>query len=161
MAITPTFHYNWNLSVRSILVVEDFEPFRRLVCSTLGKNSEGGLMFEASDGLEAVRKDRRVKTRPNFARHRTSLTEWNRGGSPNPQTSPLSKIIFVSQESSDEVVQVAMSLGARGYVRKVAVARDLLPAIQAVCNGGLFVSSGLRGQTLTDPDPQQSAAKQL
>src|SRR5580693_6885741 len=39
-----------------VLVVEDYEPFRRLVCSTLGKNAELRIVGEASDGLEAVHK---------------------------------------------------------------------------------------------------------
>ena len=39
-----------------VLVVDDFEPFRRLVCSTLGKKPEAQVVAEASDGLEAVQR---------------------------------------------------------------------------------------------------------
>jgi len=39
-----------------VLVVEDFEPFRRFVCSTLTKRPEMQIVAEASDGLEAVQK---------------------------------------------------------------------------------------------------------
>jgi DNA-binding NarL/FixJ family response regulator len=53
------------------------------------------------------------------------------------------EIIFVSQESSPDVVQEALHLGARGYVLKTMAASDLLPAVEAVLEGRQFVSSGL------------------
>ena len=143
------------------MVVEDFEPFRRLICSMLGKNPEGGLIFEASDGLEAVRKVEELRL--DIVLLDIGLPSLNgiEVARRTRKLSPQSKIIFLTQESSDEVVQAAMSLGARGYVRKFAVASDLLPAIRAVCNGGLFVSSGLGGQILTDQDdPQLPSAEQ-
>ena len=42
-------------SVR-VLVVEDWEPFRRFLCSTLAKRPELQIIGEVSDGLEAVHK---------------------------------------------------------------------------------------------------------
>jgi CheY-like chemotaxis protein len=39
-----------------ILVVEDSEPFRKFICSTLGKRPELQIVGEVSDGLEAVQK---------------------------------------------------------------------------------------------------------
>jgi CheY-like chemotaxis protein len=39
-----------------VLVVEDYEPFRRFVCSTLGTRPELQIVGEASDGLQAVQK---------------------------------------------------------------------------------------------------------
>jgi chemotaxis response regulator CheB len=39
-----------------VLVVEDFEQFRRFICSTLAKKPDLQIVGEASDGLAAVRK---------------------------------------------------------------------------------------------------------
>ena len=39
-----------------VLVVDDYEPWRRFVCSALQKRTELEIVGEASDGLEAVRK---------------------------------------------------------------------------------------------------------
>jgi AmiR/NasT family two-component response regulator len=39
-----------------VLVVEDYEPFRRFVCSMLGKRPDLQVICEASDGLEAIQK---------------------------------------------------------------------------------------------------------
>src|SRR5262249_10095746 len=54
------------------------------------------------------------------------------------------KIVFVSQESSPEVVGEAMYLGALGYVQKQRAGGDLMPAIEAALKGSRFVSSGLQ-----------------
>lgn len=39
-----------------VLVVDDSEPFRRFVCSIVQAIPNMQIMFEVSDGLEAVRK---------------------------------------------------------------------------------------------------------
>jgi DNA-binding NarL/FixJ family response regulator len=54
---------------------------------------------------------------------------------------PNAKIIFLTQESSDDVVQEALSLGAQGYVVKTRAGSDLLPAVEAVLDGKRYVSS--------------------
>jgi DNA-binding NarL/FixJ family response regulator len=41
-------------------------------------------------------------------------------------------IIFLSQESSDDVVQEALSTGASGYVVKTLAGTDLLTAMESV-----------------------------
>jgi DNA-binding NarL/FixJ family response regulator len=56
---------------------------------------------------------------------------------------PESKIIFVSQERSADVVREAIGLGARGYIVKTRAASDLLAAVQSVYEGKLFVSGGI------------------
>jgi PAS domain-containing protein len=59
---------------------------------------------------------------------------------------PKTKILFLSQESSDDVVQEAFNLGAWGYVVKAHAGSELLPAVEAVLQGKKFVSRGLAGQ---------------
>jgi DNA-binding NarL/FixJ family response regulator len=48
---------------------------------------------------------------------------------------PESKIIFLSQESSADVVQEAFSLGAPDYVLKAKAGRGLLAAVDSVISG--------------------------
>jgi DNA-binding NarL/FixJ family response regulator len=57
-----------------------------------------------------------------------------------------SKILFVSQESSPDVAQEALALGALGYVVKARAGRELLAAVEAVRQGKLFVSAELAGR---------------
>ncbi|MGC1474577.1 MAG: response regulator, partial [Terriglobales bacterium] len=53
---------------------------------------------------------------------------------------PESKIIFLSQETSPDVVQEALSLGW-GYVLKAKGASELLPAVEAAVSQKQFVGS--------------------
>jgi DNA-binding NarL/FixJ family response regulator len=69
------------------------------------------------------------------------------------QLSPESKIIFVTQESSTDVVQEALSLGALGYVVKTRAGSELLPAVEAVRQGRQFVSCG-NTKSPACPDPR-------
>jgi FixJ family two-component response regulator len=60
------------------------------------------------------------------------------------QLSPNSKIIFLTMETSLDVVRVALSTGAEGYVRKTDAHGDLLLAIDAVLRGEQFLSNSLK-----------------
>jgi DNA-binding NarL/FixJ family response regulator len=126
-----------------VLVVEDFEPFRKLMCSILDQRPNLQVISEASDGQEAVHKAEELK--PDLILLDIGLPTLNgiEAARQIGKVSPESKIIFVTQESSPEVVQAALSLGAWGYVVKARAAGDLLVAIEAVLEGKQFVSRGL------------------
>lgn len=63
--------------------------------------------------------------------------------------SPKSKVLFMSQESSSDVVQEALALGALGYVVKSHAGRELPDALEAVLQGREFIGSGLSGHYFT------------
>ena len=54
------------------------------------------------------------------------------------------KIVFVSQESSADVVEEAFRVGARGYIVKTDSGRELLTGVDAVLRGETFASTALR-----------------
>ena len=124
-----------------VLVVEDFVSFRRFICSTLEKKRELQVICEVSDGLEAVQKAEELK--PDLILLDIGLPTLNgiEAAREIRKLAPESKIIFVSQESSAEVVQEALSLGAWGYVVKIRAGSDLLAAVEAVILGKRFISS--------------------
>jgi DNA-binding NarL/FixJ family response regulator len=64
--------------------------------------------------------------------------------------SPESKLIFLSQVSSAEVIQEALGLGAAGYVVKAHAGSELLAVVEAVLQGKQFVGSGMQGHNSTD-----------
>ena len=105
-------------SIVRVLVVEDYEPFRRFVCSTLGKRPELQVIGEASDGLEAVQKAEELQ--PDLILLDVGLPSLSgiEAARRIRKLSPKSKILFVSQESSADVVQEALRIGALGYVAK-------------------------------------------
>jgi DNA-binding NarL/FixJ family response regulator len=124
-----------------ILVVEDYEPFRRFICLSLQQRPEFQVI-EASNGLEAVQKAKELQ--PDVILIDIGLPKLNgiEAAKRIRRLAPHAKLLFVSQESDSDVVQEAFRVGARGYVHK-ALARDLFPAIEAVLQGKRFVSSGL------------------
>jgi len=123
------------------MVVEDFDLFRQFVCTNLEQRPELRVICEVSDGLEAVQ--RAAELKPDLILLDIGLPKLN-GIEAARQIRvlvPESKIIFASQESSAEIIQEAMRLGAWGYVFKILAKVDLLMAIDAVLSGQRFVSS--------------------
>jgi DNA-binding NarL/FixJ family response regulator len=127
-----------------VLIVEDFEPFRHLICSMLGKVFHLQIICQLSDGLDAVQKAEELK--PDLILLDIGLPRLNGIAAARRirKLAPDSKIIFVSQESSPDVVHEALSFGVLGYVLKTSAGTDLLAAVEAVFEGRQFVSSSLR-----------------
>jgi DNA-binding NarL/FixJ family response regulator len=119
--------------------VEDFIPFRQVIASILGNLRELEIICEVADGLEAVRKA--VALKPDLVLLDIGLPTLNgiEAARQIRRLAPESKIIFVTQESSDDVVEEALSLGAWGYVVKSRAAIDLLAAVEAVIIDQQFV----------------------
>lgn len=121
-----------------ILIVDDFEGYRRFVCSTLQQNLECELL-EASDGLAALERARQEK--PDLIVLDIGLPGLNgiELGRRIRKISPNSRILYVSQEASVEVVQEALQLGALGYIVKADAVDELLIAVDAVLHGRKFI----------------------
>jgi DNA-binding NarL/FixJ family response regulator len=135
------------MSSMCVLVVEDFAPFRQFVCSTLAGRPDVQIIGEVADGLEAVQKTEILE--PDLVLLDIGLPTLNgmEAARQIRKLVPASKIIFVSQESSSDVVQEALQLGAWGYVVKTRAASDLLAAVDAFLEGRQFVSVGLAIQS--------------
>jgi len=128
-----------------VLVVDDYEPFRRFECATLGQKPDLQVIGEASDGLEAVQEAEELQ--PDLILLDLGLPTLNgfEAAGQIRKLVPEAKIIFLTQETSQDVAHEALSLGALGYVVKAHAGSELLAAVDAVCKGRQFVSSGLEG----------------
>jgi DNA-binding NarL/FixJ family response regulator len=133
------------MSLVRILVVDDFEPWRRFVLSMLKKKRELQVICEASDGLEAVQ--RAEELHPDLILLDIGLPRLNgiEAARRIQKVASKSKILFLSQESSADVAQEALSVGALGYVIKAHAGSELLTAVEAVIQGKQFVSASLGG----------------
>ena len=133
-----------------VLVVENNEPFQQFICSALGKRPDLQVVGIVSDGLEAVQKAEEM--RPDVIVLDIGLPTLN--GIEAARTirtlSPQSKIIFLTSESSADVVREAFNLGAKGFVLKENAGSELLAAVEAVRRGAEFVSGGFSGHTSPD-----------
>jgi len=141
-----------------ILVVEDFDRFRQFVVLSLRQRVEFQLIYEASDGLEAVARAEELK--PDLILLDIGLPRVSgiEAGRRIRKVSPNSKILFVSQESSADVVQEALHLGAHGYLFKADAARELLPAVDAVLQGRQYLSRRLRPHVISKTRDEYPAA---
>jgi DNA-binding NarL/FixJ family response regulator len=130
-------------SVR-VLVVDDFEPYRRLVTSVLGKKPELQILCEVSDGLEAVQKAKELQ--PDLILLDIELPNLNgiEAARRIRQVAPIAKVIFLTQNSDKEVAAAALITGAHGYVLKADAGSELLTAVVAVLRGDEFISSGIK-----------------
>ena len=138
------------ISAIRILIVDDFEDWRRQVRLMIQARTEWQVIAEASDGSEAVQKAEELK--PDLILLDIGLPKLNgiEAARKIRQLSPSSKIVFLSLNKNLEVVRAVLSTGALGYVLKTDVRSELLPAVDAVLQGKQFVSSSLNGYEFTD-----------
>jgi len=142
---------NQTRSTVRALVVDDFQPFREFVCSTLARIPGLQIIGEASDGLEAIQKAKELQ--PELICLDIGMPTLN-GIEAADQISrfvPAAKILFISQDSDAEVIAAALSNGAKGYVFKLDAVRELLLAVESVLLGQRFISAGVTGIRATSP----------
>jgi len=124
-----------------VLIVDDFEQYRKAIRRVLRRRSRFKIVGEASDGMEAVQKAGEL--RPDLI-----LMDINLPGLGGVEAfrrvrkvSSESKILFVTAESSEEVLEEVFRLGAQGCLHKLDVAGELFEAVDAMMEGELFVST--------------------
>ena len=112
-----------------ILVVDDFEPWRREVCAMLQRRPEFCVVAEVADGLEAVQEADKLK--PDLILLDIGLPSLDGLEVANRirQFIPDARIIFLTQMSDSDVIRAALSTGAQGYVVKANAWADLFAAI--------------------------------
>jgi DNA-binding NarL/FixJ family response regulator len=113
----------------TILVVDDFEPWRSKVREILQARPEWDVIGEASDGQEAIEKA--IEMQPDIILVDMGMPFLNgiEAAKVIRQRCPKSKILFFTQNSDLDLRNEAMGMGAAGYVLKTNAANELLEAI--------------------------------
>ena len=126
-----------------ILVVDDHEPFRQFLHLKLQQRPELQIVGEASDGLEGVQKAKDLQ--PDLILLDIGLPRLNgiEAAHRIMKFSPNANILFISQENDAALIAAAIGNGAKGFVRKLNVNRELLPAIEAVLREEHIRSTGV------------------
>ena len=140
-----------------VLVVDDYEPWRRFFCSTLHKRPELKVIGETADGLDAVHRAQQLQ--PDLILLDIGLPRLSgiEAARRIREVSPKSKILFASDDRSPYVAKELLSTGAVGYVVKMDAVRELLLAVETVLRGEIFVSASLGGDYFTSPVDSQSS----
>jgi DNA-binding NarL/FixJ family response regulator len=136
-----------------VLLVDDFDAFRSFIRTTL-QGAQLQIIAEVSDGLEAVQKAEQLQ--PDLILLDIGLPSLNgiEAARRIRKLAPRSKILFLSQESSADVIKEALKFGV-GYVIKTHAGSDLLATIEAMRAAGHFVSAA-RQPALVPPTLQNA-----
>ena len=131
-------------------MVDDYEPWRAFVASTLKNQSKLRIIGEAKDGSEAVQIAQQLQ--PDLILLDIGLPTLNgiEAARRIREVSPKSKILFASENRSRDIAEEALRTGACGYVVKAEAASELLPAVETVLQDKRFVSASLTDSALRD-----------
>jgi DNA-binding NarL/FixJ family response regulator len=124
-----------------ILIVDDFEPWRRMLVSLIHKKKNLTVIAEASDGMEGIQKAKELQ--PDLVLLDIGLPRLNgiEAAKQIREASPTSKILMVSEDRSVDTARKALESGALGYVVKSD--GELLNGIETVLEGRRFFSASL------------------
>ena len=145
-----------------VLVVDDFEPFRRFLSSTLKNIAEIEIISEATDGVQAVQKAQELH--PDVVLLDIGLPKLNGIEVARQIQSllPKCKLLFITQESAVEVMRKTMSMGASGFVVKADAGRELAMAVKRIVRGERFIGARFCGKEFIEAAnaPEGSGADQ-
>jgi DNA-binding NarL/FixJ family response regulator len=145
------------MSFFTVLLVDDFESWRRFVSSTLKHKPKIHIVSEALDVVDAVQKARELQ--PDLIVLDIGLPKLNgiQAARQIRNVAPKSKILFLTENPARDIATEALRSGARGYVVKSDAGTELLEAVEAVLQGKYFISARLANLEFThNADAQDS-----
>ena len=147
-----------------VLIVDDHEDVRRGIRSLLQTQPSCEICGEAVDGLDAVEKAR--ESVPDVIIMDISMPNLN-GLEATRQIRgivPKAEIVILSQHESAEMVRQAFKAGARGYVVKASVSKNLLKALETANSHQPYFDPSISGigeqiASLASLDVQESLTR--
>ena len=127
----------------SILIVDDHQPFRRIVRMALQSRTDFHIIAEAADGMEAVQSARALQPDVILLDVNLPLLNGIEASRQIQRFAPHSKVLLLTQESSPSFVSQVFHFGVAGYVHKAHAYGELIPAIDSVLRRIRFIGSGL------------------
>lgn len=127
--------------IATVLVVDDFAPWRAQVRRILEVRPEWTIVGEACDGPGAVQKV--TEFQPDIIVLDIAMPALNgiEAAKLTRHQSPKSAIVFLTQDGGQDIRDAALAVGSAKYVLKVNAGTDLRPAIDAcLCQSEVAVS---------------------
>jgi len=137
-----------------ILVADDHEVVRRGLKCLLEPQTGWSVVGEASNGSQAVAKAAELK--PEVALLDVGMPELNGLEATRRirEALPTTEVLVLTVHDSEQMLQEALSSGARGYLVKSDAGRDLISAVDSVSRHTVFVSPSVsRGDDLSPARP--------
>lgn len=132
-----------------ILVADDHEIVRRGLKAMLESQPDWEIVAEAVTGREAIEKAK--QTTPDIAIIDVGMPELN-GLEATRQVLkalPQTEILILTMHENEQIMREVLDAGARGYVLKSDAGRDLVAAVEALCQHRTFFSSKISDMLLT------------
>lgn len=128
------------MSLVRVLVVDDFDGWRKFVLSVLQRETGFEIVGETDDGLKAIQLAEKLK--PCVVVLDVSLPGLNGVEACRwiGKVTPDTRIVCFSEYCDREIVMGALNAGAAAYVAKSDAASELIGAIQAVARGERYLS---------------------
>ncbi len=138
------------MSLVRILVVDDHEVVRKGLRAVLEAQQGWEVCGEAVNGREGKIKAKELK--PDIVTLDIGMPELN-GLEATRQilkAAPKTEVLVLTIHESEELIRSALEAGARGYVLKSDIARDLVSAVETLLQHRPFLSSRASAMVLHD-----------
>jgi len=125
----------------SLLIADDHEVVRRGLCALIAEQSGWRVVAEAKDGSDAVIRANRFK--PDVAILDISMPLLNglEATRQIAKVSPGTKVLILTVHDADLLVGKVIQAGARGYILKTDLGRDLIAAVKALLANKTFFTA--------------------
>jgi DNA-binding NarL/FixJ family response regulator len=133
-----------------ILLADDHAMVRQGFRMILGSQTDMEIVGEAGNGREAV--EQAEKLQPDVIVMDVAMPELNGIEATRKITAaqPRSRILALSMHKDSVYVREILRAGARGYLLKDSIDRDLLAAVRAVAKGEGYLSPAVSDAVLSD-----------
>lgn len=124
-----------------VLVADDHEIVRRGLRALVEGQEDWEVVAEATTGRDAIEKAK--QTTPDVAIIDVGMPELN-GLEATRQLLkllPQTEVLILTMHESEQIMREVLDAGARGYVLKSDAGRDLVNAVEALCQHRTFFSS--------------------
>lgn len=122
-----------------VMIVDDHEVVRAGVASVLSRQSHIQVVAYASSGTEALEALEAVQPDVVILDHRLPDMPGAKICQEMVNRRPSTSVIMLTSFDSDDVIHACLVAGARGYVTKSVPNGDLIAAVCAVAEGGVFL----------------------
>ena len=124
----------------SILIVDNHAGVREGIRAVINTQPDMVVVGEAKDGLEAVRQFKKLLPNVTVSDVNLPVICGIEAIAKIRAEFPLARFIVISALDDDDRINEAFAAGARAFLHKDKLRRELLPAIRAVHSGQRYVS---------------------
>ena len=128
------------MSELGILIADDHELVRRGIRAVLKRERRWRIVGEAVDGLQAVETAKRLKPDVVILDISMPKVDGLEATRRIREAAPGTEVLILTMHESDQMVRRVLEAGARGYVLKSDLARQLVAAVKAVSRRKRFLT---------------------